>query len=252
MIRHQVSFLNFHLQLPCEAVKYGPQFPPNLPIKDFSATFRDKDDVVFTIPFTVATTLVLHWGYSLSCILSGSRAEQSQWFPEMSNYGCLPGRAGGLSFLIIVSLVAAPVVNAGKLAFLGGRSIITALRPQSLAGPTVTRQLAKTPTAAMQNHFLRGTGAEARVAKDLGLTKNTTAVFSREGKSIPDVLTSTMSIEIKDTKMVYLTRQLRIQSDAAQAAGLTPRLITGTHTYVAPSVSSVFKISRRPDLGPQF
>ena len=158
------------------------------------------------------------------------------------------------SFFQVDDLVLLPLgaFKAGKLAYQGGKALIAGLRPQLFyqVSPEVISHLTSARTALGSNS-IRGRGSEVRVLQDLGLPKNTTAVFSYEGKSIPDALTSTMSLEIKDTKVVYLTRQLRIQSDSAAAAGLTPRLITGNQTRVAPTVSDVFEVFRRSDLGPK-
>lgn len=99
----------------------------------------------------------------------------------------------------------------------------------------------------------RGVAAEARVLLDMGLTKNTQAVATAEGRAIPDALTSTMSLEIKDTASVYATKQVRIQTGAAAAtAGQESVLVTGLHTYVSgPAAASYDRIIRRADLGPQ-
>jgi propanediol dehydratase small subunit len=98
----------------------------------------------------------------------------------------------------------------------------------------------------------RGRASEARILQELGLTKNTTAVSSIEGRSIPDALTSSLSVEAKDAANVSLTRQLRIQTDAARAAGRDSVLITGERTCVSARCGEAFdQVIRRPDLGPQ-
>jgi hypothetical protein len=57
----------------------------------------------------------------------------------------------------------------------------------------------------------------------MGLDKNkSTKVTTAEGNSVPDALTDTMSVEVKDVKDVKdvsLTKQLRIQTQAAKAKG---------------------------------
>jgi hypothetical protein len=54
----------------------------------------------------------------------------------------------------------------------------------------------------------------------MGLDKNkSTKVTTAEGNSVPDALTDTMSVEVKDVKDVSLTKQLRIQTQAAKAKG---------------------------------
>ncbi|MEZ5307877.1 MAG: hypothetical protein R2684_12100 [Pyrinomonadaceae bacterium] len=99
----------------------------------------------------------------------------------------------------------------------------------------------------------RGRASEARVLDDLGLPKNTQKVSTAEGNAIPDALTSTRSIEIKDCISVACTRQIRIQTDAARASGREPLLITGERTHVTQQAREAFNnnIIRRSDLGPQ-
>jgi RHS repeat-associated protein len=96
----------------------------------------------------------------------------------------------------------------------------------------------------------RGKASEARVLRDMGLSKNTQAVQTAEGRAIPDALTNTMSVEIKDAATVNLTRQLRIQSDTAKASGRTPVLVTGQNTNVSGPAGQTMQVIRRPDLGP--
>jgi RHS repeat-associated protein len=99
---------------------------------------------------------------------------------------------------------------------------------------------------------IRGRASEARVLNELGLTKNTTAVSTAEGRSIPDALTKSLSVEVKDAAKVSLTRQLRIQTEAARASGRESVLITGENTCVSGACSRAFDtIVRRPDLGPR-
>ena len=52
---------------------------------------------------------------------------------------------------------------------------------------------------AATSPMARGVANEAKVLSEMGLTKNTQAVITAEGKSIPDALTKTASVEIKDT-----------------------------------------------------
>ena len=98
----------------------------------------------------------------------------------------------------------------------------------------------------------RGRASEARVLEELGLTKNTKAVSTAEGRSIPDALTDALSVEVKDAARVSLTRQLRIQTEAAREAERQSVLITGENTCVSGACSRAFDtIIGRPDLGPQ-
>jgi len=99
----------------------------------------------------------------------------------------------------------------------------------------------------------RGRASEARVLKDMGLPKNNNkTVSTSEGRSKPDALTTNQSVEIKDSARVSLTRQLRIQTEAARNAGQQSVLVTGDKTCVSGPCSRAFdQVIRRPDLGPQ-
>lgn len=98
---------------------------------------------------------------------------------------------------------------------------------------------------------LRGMVSEARVLQDIGLSKNTATVTTPTGRSIPDALTNSVSIEIKDAATVSLTRQLRIQTEAADAAGIESVLVTGQKTCISGNCMRAFdNIIRRRDLGP--
>jgi hypothetical protein len=97
---------------------------------------------------------------------------------------------------------------------------------------------------------LRGLESEKRVLKELGLAKNTTKVSSEEGSSIPDALDENNSVEIKDSKYVSLTRQLRIQTKSAKLNNRQSILITGEKTNLSSNTQRAFnKIIRRSDLG---
>jgi hypothetical protein len=99
---------------------------------------------------------------------------------------------------------------------------------------------------------VRGLASEARVLQELGLVRNTTAVSTAEGRAIPDALTNALSVEIKDAANVSFTRQLRIETEAARAAGLESVLVTGERTCVSGPCSRAFDtIIRRSDLGPR-
>jgi hypothetical protein len=53
---------------------------------------------------------------------------------------------------------------------------------------------------------------------------------------MPDALTDTTSIEIKDAAYVSGTRQVRIQTEAAELSGRESILITGTKTRISAKV----------------
>jgi len=77
-------------------------------------------------------------------------------------------------------------------------------------------------------------------------------LLKHPSSQIPDALTDTASIEIKDAAYVSATRQLRIQAEAAKTLGRESILITGSKTKISRQIWKLFKpIIRRSDLGPQ-
>jgi hypothetical protein len=139
--------------------------------------------------------------------------------------------------------VAGVLTDAGvvKVAALGGIAAADALK-----GANAIER------ATIIENAARGAASEARILEEFGLTKNTQAVVSAEGRSVPDALTSTLSVEIKDSAYVSRTPQVRIQTDAARASGRQSVLVTGEETRVTGPASRAFDlIIRRPDLGPR-
>jgi RHS repeat-associated protein len=104
--------------------------------------------------------------------------------------------------------------------------------------------------AGLLKNAERGRAAEAKVLGELGLVKNTEKVIGKEGKSIPDFKTANVIGEIKDTKRVTDSPQLRIQKEAAQQSGMAHELHTGVNTAVSEKAASGTTVIRRPDLGP--
>lgn len=149
---------------------------------------------------------------------------------------------------------AADLLNAGisygRGDALGGSLSLGAAVPVIGAAATVGKLGAK--EAGIVANGIRGRASEARVLQELGLTKNTTAVSTAEGRSIPDALTNALSVEVKDATNVSLTRQLQIQTGAAKASGRESILITGENTCVSGPCAKAFdQVIRRPDLGPR-
>ena len=104
----------------------------------------------------------------------------------------------------------------------------------------------------VESAMARGVASEARVLQEMGFVKNTTAVVTSEGRAIPDALTKTLSVEVKDRATVSLTRQLRIQTGSASDAGLQSMLVTGQKTRIYGPAQEAFDIIiRRSDLGPK-
>ncbi len=97
----------------------------------------------------------------------------------------------------------------------------------------------------------RGVASEARTLERFGFEKNTTMVSTVEGDAIPDALTETLSVEVKDTLAVSRTSQIRIETDAAHAAGQDTMLFTGVNTKISkPALNSFDVTVRLQDLGP--
>ena len=71
---------------------------------------------------------------------------------------------------------------------------------------------AVTPSAKIngfQSAVTRGRESEARVLQDLNLPKNTKKYTINGNSVIPDAVTDTHIIEIKDTKIVSQTKQIK-------------------------------------------
>lgn len=84
---------------------------------------------------------------------------------------------------------------------------------------------------------------EARVLANLGLKKNWMPVVTAEGIAIPDAITSTSLIEIKNVRKIYATRQLRIESEAARRAGKLSVLIHSERTvHISENAKRLFDI----------
>jgi hypothetical protein len=137
--------------------------------------------------------------------------------------------------------------------YLGIAAATAAMYGAAAFAPTVAAWFGlDAPEAAIIANAARGAASEARVLKDLGLAKNSRWVSTAEGRSVPDALTDTTSIEIKDSAYVSGTRQIRIQTEAANSSGRESILITGTKTRISRNVWKSFnRIIQRSDLGPQ-
>jgi hypothetical protein len=133
----------------------------------------------------------------------------------------------------------------GLVAPAGGYGIAAKNLTRRMVRREATQQIADAPKPTT-----RGRTSEKRVLDDIGETKNTEKVSSPEGNSIPDYQNKTAVGEIKDTKTVSNTKQVRIQRSAAKASGRRHEIQTGTNTNVRPTVKGS-KIIRRDDLGPE-
>src|SRR5580704_1400841 len=96
MIRHHVPLLDFAFFLPRKFPEHWPDFLAKHPVKRLSTALRDEYYVILTLPFGMALTLiVVHSLDSLSFALDSSRKGVRVRIQELSNFGCLPGKAGG-------------------------------------------------------------------------------------------------------------------------------------------------------------
>jgi hypothetical protein len=108
------------------------------------------------------------------------------------------------------------------------------------------------PTDESKSPQDRGRDSEGRVLKDTGKEKNTKTFSTSQGDTIPDFVTEEEVGEIKDSKKVSNTRQMRAEREVAKDQEKDHVVITGNNTQVSqPLVQSGSKIVRRPDLGPQ-
>ena len=117
------------------------------------------------------------------------------------------------------------VVKAGGNALLQAGMMLTPGGGEEEAAGVVAKE-----GASILKNAERGRAAEAKVLNEMGLVKNTEKVSTAEGKAIPDALTGQSSIEIKDTQVVNRTKQIRVQTQAAQTEGRQSILVTGSKT----------------------
>jgi RHS repeat-associated protein len=107
------------------------------------------------------------------------------------------------------------------------------------------------PAGRGQTAMQRGLESEARVLRDIGQTKNTQPVEAGGKRAIPDFQNSRQVGEIKDTKRVTDSAQLKTERAAAQASGREHIVVTGTNTKVSSTVQNNSTVVRRDDLGPK-
>ncbi len=151
------------------------------------------------------------------------------------------GVAAGLG---IVGAAAAPEIAVA----LSARAPATTSAVTTVANAVVENPLVSGGAAAA---MARGVANEKLVLRKLGMTPNTQAVATPEGRAIPDALTSTVLIEIKDAAKVSLTKQLRIETGAARASGRESVLVTGTCTYCTRPTEEAFdRIIRLDEIRP--
>src|SRR5215469_16672117 len=95
LVRHQVAFFNPTLLLLGQFAEHFAQVPTQLPVQLLPATFRDKHHMVFALlsyglgsPFRPSQlSPSCAWRLTFGSLRDGLR--------YLSNFYCLPGRAGG-------------------------------------------------------------------------------------------------------------------------------------------------------------
>lgn len=100
----------------------------------------------------------------------------------------------------------------------------------------------------------RGVKNEAKVLKSMDVPKNNkTFKVNVEGKELgvkPDGISKSSIIEVKDTKRVSNTRQIKGEREVAKAQNKDFKIVTGTETHDSRNIPEE-EIIRRKDLGPQ-
>jgi len=100
----------------------------------------------------------------------------------------------------------------------------------------------------------RGLVNEAKTLDKLGEVKNTKSftvtIGGKDVTTIPDINTSKQLGEIKDTKAVYNSRQIKAEREAAKSQGKDFKIYTGTKTHVSRNIPES-EIVRLEWLGPQ-
>lgn len=103
---------------------------------------------------------------------------------------------------------------------------------------------------------LRGLANEDKIIKELKLTKNTethTVIDPKTSKPINvkhDAFDKTTNYEIKDTKKLSNTRQIRGEREVAKQQGKDFKIITGEQTKASKNIPK-HEIIKRKDIGPQ-
>ena len=124
------------------------------------------------------------------------------------------------------------------------------------SSPTQTSTTDSTPTQSPQD---RGRANEAKGLAVVGADKNTKPVTTVDpktgntGTTIPDGKHADgQNVEVKDSKRVTDSPQLRLQNaDSKASSGKPSQVVTGQNTKVSKTVQQNHEVVRTPDLGPQ-
>jgi hypothetical protein len=95
VIRPQMPFLNVTLLLLCQPTEYFPQMPSQFVVQNLAATFRDENYMVCTPTSYGIGFLVRPSWISFSCAWRLTLRSFRDGLRYLSNFYCLPGRAGG-------------------------------------------------------------------------------------------------------------------------------------------------------------
>ena len=57
MVRHQVTFFDPAFLLQCQFAEHVPKMFPQLPVKHLPAVLGNENDVIFTLPLAVASSI---------------------------------------------------------------------------------------------------------------------------------------------------------------------------------------------------
>ena len=102
----------------------------------------------------------------------------------------------------------------------------------------------------------RGLENEAKVLKEMDVPKNNKTfqtIDPKTGKQVsvkPDGIDNSKVVEVKDTKTISNTKQIRGEREVAKNQGKDFKIVTGTETKVSKNIPQE-EIIRRTDLGPQ-
>jgi hypothetical protein len=102
----------------------------------------------------------------------------------------------------------------------------------------------------------RGLKNEAKVLEDMKVPKNNKTfkgidpVTKKEFNVKPDGIDNKKIIEVKDTKRVSNTKQIRGEREVAKKQGKEFKIVTGEKTHVSKKIPEN-EIIRRKDIGPQ-
>ena len=160
----------------------------------------------------------------------------------------------GVGIVADVVAVATPFVpggvGAGIKAVRAGDKVADAVKSAGKFDNLVDASKASTIASATE----RGLINEAKTLDKLGEAKNTKSftvtIDGKDVTTIPDINSSKQLGEIKDTRAVYNTRQIKAERKAAESQGKEFKIYTGTKTHVSSNIPES-EVVRFEWLGPQ-